>query len=157
MDQSCIFISWPSVDSFLKVLCVFPEPQSCPAVQFYYSKANNKAQILFPKMHKARKDENPKPLACHRRQWHEMCRSTKGTSSQAKNGEKRWYQWICELSTSQWLRLSCPTWHKWLNPQEKLCPGSSPHQGRTATPQCWSGPDPKTFWSGLVNGVKLQP
>lgn len=42
-------------NSFLDVICIFPEPQPCPAVQFDYSKPNTKAQILLPKRHKARK------------------------------------------------------------------------------------------------------
>lgn len=101
---------------------------------------------------------NTESLACQRRQWHEMCRSTKCTSSQAKNQEKRWYWWICELSTSQCLSLSSHT-HDTTGCilRKSFVQVLLPHEGRTAVPQRCSGPDPITLLSGLVHGVKLQP
>lgn len=126
-------------NSFLDVVCIFPEPQSCPAVWFCYSKANNKAQILLPTRHKARKAAAR--WAGHAEEPRTPCMSQKTAAwdvqehkKHFKSGQKSRKKvvsvdlWIKHLSVTK--PLFSHTWHNWLYPQEKLCSSPSPTSGK---------------------------
>lgn len=137
------------VNSFLDVIYIFPEPQFCPAVWFYYSKANSKAQILLPNRHKARKAAAR--WAGHAEEHRIPCMSQKTVAWDVqeykmhfKSGQKSRKTmvlvdlWIKHLSVSK--PLLSLTWHHWLYPQEKLCSSPSPTWGKNchATALQWS-------------------